>query len=258
MPAVNFLCPDGKTVPIEDCFKSCPNRCMSLPTLHKVGAQREWKGTVSTTQSLGGTRMEYLKITEEYTIDPDDFAFALLGTRVHERLDAVAKKLEMISEEKLTGEVSGIIDLLVPSNGGFELWDYKTSGSYKIANALSLTKEPAHIKDWELQLNQYRLLLSDLGFDINRMVIQAIARDGGTWISKKYGITRKINLIEIQRLDDDYVRDYFKAKRDGLLHYLKDEVLPPMCDYDERWANSRCLKFCPVVEFCPEGRAMKK
>jgi len=258
MPATQFICPDKTKIPIADCLAGCPNRCMSLPTLNRVAEQREWKGKPSTTQLISGTRLEYLKITKDYAVDPDDFAFALLGTRVHERLDKVAQKLKMISEQKLKGEVSGIIDLLVPDNGGFELWDYKTSGSYKIANALGLTTKAVQIKDWELQLNHYRLLLQDAGFNITRQVIQAIARDGGTYISKKYGINRKINLIEIQRLDDNYVRDYFNNKKAALLKALKDGVMPPMCDYDERWGNRRCMGYCPVVEYCPEGRAMTK
>ena len=258
MPMTHFICPDGNTTSIADCLAGCPRRCMSLPTLNRVAQQRPWNGTPSTTQLIDGTRLAYLKIVKDYTIDPDDYTFTLLGSRVHERLDVVAKALELISEEKLKGEVTGVIDLLVPANGGFELWDYKTSGSYKIANALGLTSEPVHIKDWELQINCYRLLLQDVGFDINRQVIQAIARDGGTWISKKYGITRKINLIEIQFLDDDYVRRYFEAKKEALLSALEDGALPPMCDYDERWANRRCTGYCPVAEYCPEGRAMKK
>jgi hypothetical protein len=260
MPLTHFICPSGDKVAIADCLKSCPDRCMSLPTLQAIGGdKRIWNGKASTTQLLNGTRYSYLEITKDYAVSPDEYAFALIGTRHHKILDEVAKKLGMISEKKLEGtEVSGILDLLVPdNNGGFELWDIKTSGSYKIANALGLTKEPVHIKDWELQLNNYRLMLEGLDFKITKMFIQATARDGGLASSKRLGITRKINKIEIQRLDDDYVACYFASKNKALLNALQSGTLPPMCDYDERWANNKCLGYCPVVEFCPEGLKMK-
>jgi rubrerythrin len=86
---------------------------MSLPTLKAIAdGERVWSGQASTTQLLKGTRQAYLEITQDYAVSPDEYAFALIGTRHHKILDAVAKKLDMISEKKLDGEVSGILDLL--------------------------------------------------------------------------------------------------------------------------------------------------
>jgi len=71
----------------------------------------------STTELLNGTRLSFLKLTKPYTVDPMERAFALLGTRHHQRLEAVARKLNVLSEEKLKGEISGILDLLEPDEG---------------------------------------------------------------------------------------------------------------------------------------------
>ncbi len=260
MPLTQFICPNQCRMNITNCLASCIDRCMSLPTLKAIAdGERVWSGRASTTQLLKGTRQAYLEITQDYAVSPDEYAFALIGTRHHKILDTVAKTLDMISEKKLDGEVSGILDLLVSdNNGGFEPWDYKTSGSYKIANALKLTKEAPHLRDWELQINHYRIMLEAVGFKITRQVVQATARDGGLASSKRLGITRKINVIEIQRLDDDdEVVNYFTSKNNALQSALKDGVIPPMCDYEERWANRKCSGYCTVVDYCPEGLKMK-
>lgn len=260
MPLTHYFCPDNKKVAIKDCLASCPNRCMSLPTLQYIAdGERPFNGVFSTTQLLNGTRYSYLTITKEYAQSPDNYAFALLGTRHHKKLESVAKRLEMTAEKYLDGDIKGILDLLVEDGkGGYELWDYKTSGSYKIANALGLTREAVHIQDWELQLNNYRIELERLGLPISRMVIQATARDGGTFTARRYGIFKNIHLIEIKRLDDELVIGYFADKKATLQRHLTEKALPPMCSYDERWANNKCLRYCPVVEFCPEGAAMAK
>ena len=118
MPLKYYQCPTGERILAEECLTKCQQlegRCASLPYLHHIiSHQRIWSGVPSTTQCLNGTRLEYLKITEDYTLDPDDHAYAVLGTRHHERLQAVADKLGMTAEMKLSGEVSGILDLLEP------------------------------------------------------------------------------------------------------------------------------------------------
>ena len=197
-PLKYFYCPDGQQVEIKDCLAKCQHqdgRCLSLPTLMDIADVREWKGVPSTTMLLNGVRLSYLEIVQDYAVFPTERAFALLGTRHHRRLEKIADKLNVLPEEKLQGEVSGILDLLVPDEmvdyEVYQLWDYKTSGSYKVAKALGLVshKEPhptetyktsgkwgkagdpkmitvfeidptaIDMDDWILQLNNYRLLI---------------------------------------------------------------------------------------------------
>jgi len=54
-----------------------------------MSRRREWKGKISATQGLNGTRMEYLKLTHEYSEKPTDRAFALLGTFHHLKMQGV-------------------------------------------------------------------------------------------------------------------------------------------------------------------------
>lgn len=293
MPVKYFSCPAGDKVPTEECFNKCPRpegRCLSLPFLMRAGENRPWRGKPSTTQLINGTRIAYLQILYDYTIDPQSMAFAVLGTRMHEKFDEIAKKINALSEEKLTGEVSGILDLLVPDQTTdidcYELWDYKSWGSFKTAMALGLVGEkvidpsgakyqkagkgfkagdPKMITQWsrsleavdmydaELQLNNYRIKIEELGFPVSKMYIQATVRDGGCISAKTRGVTALAYKIEVKRLDDEFTREYFKSKREALITALDTMQLPNVCNAKESWDGRRCKGFCSVVFWCPEG-----
>ena len=298
MPLTEFICPGGNRVSITQCRQKCSRpegRCLSLPTLIAIADRRPWTGKPSTTQLLNGTRLTYLEITTNYAVDPFDRAFALLGTVHHRRLEVVAQKLNALAEEKLDAEVTGILDLLVPDESAekeaYELWDYKTSGSFKVAKALGMVgkkvpdpsgaryeksgswgkagdpkmitvweREPAaaDMWDWELQLNKYRVEIEIIGFPISRMFIQATVRDGGTMVANNRGITDNIIVIPVKRLDDSYVKEYYRAKREALLTALEKKELPPPCDSRESWGGKRCRSYCDVWEFCDVGRKARQ
>lgn len=270
MPLTMFKCPDGKTRTTKGCLERCPRlegRCLSLPALHDIGWQREWTGEASTTMLLNPTRLEYLKLTCDYAIDPTDRAFALLGTRHHKRLELVAQKIEgLIAEKKLDSDDvqkhSGILDLLEPDElqeGYYKLIDHKSWGSYAVAKILGRGNNGEYERTQAaLQLNDYRLKAEKLSFKISRLMIQATVRDGGTFIAKKNNVPEKMLMIPIERLDDEFVVSYFSDKNKALMDALKNKELPPMCDYEGRWANRRCKGYCDVASFCPEGRAMNK
>jgi len=264
MPLTNFRCSDGVTRPIAECWQKCPlptGRCLSLPTLHTIGQTREYKGTFSTTQLLNPTRMEYLQITHPFSVDPFDQAFALLGTRHHGRLEDVAKKIEGLeSELALKGEVSGILDLLEPINGTdtYRCIDYKCFGSYAVAKLLDKKDGGEYDRHkLALQMNNYRVMATELGFNIVELKAQITVRDGGTFSAKNNGIDRNLYLLSVDILPDDEVREYFLTKAYALNCALttgKSEL----CDYDERWGGRRCKGYCSIVQWCPEGAKVNK
>lgn len=293
MPLKYFDCPDGVRRPVEQCLDKCPRpegRCVSLPTLISISRQREWTGKPSTTQLINGTRLAYLQLTCDYAVQPKDRAFALLGTRHHMRLEKVAEKVNVLAEEKLGGEDTGILDLLAPDETvdyeAYELWDYKTWGSFKVAKALGLVarkipepngecyktsgkwgkagdpkmvtvfdEDPTEVDMWEVeyQMNNYRLKIEDVGFPVSRMFIQATVRDGGTIVAANRGISENIYKIPVRRLADDQVREYFRVKRENLLNALESLTVPTPCNNAETWNGRRCQGFCDVAEFCDVG-----
>ncbi|GAI25908.1 unnamed protein product, partial [marine sediment metagenome] len=87
-----------------------------------MARQRLWTGKPSTTQLINGTRLELLKITTDYFIDPQKLAFALLGTKHHEDLEDA----DFLVEEKLEDkDMTGIMDFWDDQEE--TLYDYKTS-----------------------------------------------------------------------------------------------------------------------------------
>ena len=307
-PFISFNCPGTEhIVPIKQCLKECQHprpikiygqiACLSTPTLAKIAEQRTWQGKPSTTQCISGTREAYLTIVEDFAINPHDRAFSLTGTMHHARLEAVAKRYDFneLSEEFLDGEVTGVIDRLVPDRdkgSSYELWDYKNIGSYKIAKAMGIVavgmkddpsgevykttskygakgtvkqikvfgedEAQADMWDYELPLNHYRIKMEELGFPVSKMIMQAMARDFGLAVAKSRGITSQFYLMPVKRMDDKDVIVYFTQKANALLHYLDAVELPPMCSERERWDGRKCQGYCDVVQFCPEGLAIKK
>lgn len=279
-----FICPDKSRVPVSQCLEHCDHRCLSLPTLQLISSVRPWKGKASTTQCLNGTRYSYLQIVKDYAVDPFQSAFALLGTNHHRRLEQVAQKMNVLSEEKLSEEVTGIMDLLEPDGDEYILTDYKTWGSFKVALTLGVASrkvpdpsgalykqdskygkkgEPKQIDEFyvdpqkadtfetDMQLNNYRIMLEGCGFPIKSMRIQATVRDGGTLSAKDRGITQNIIMIPVQRIDDNIVTSYFTAKNKLLIEALEQKKLPPPCSPREQWGGRKCKGYCDVSEFCP-------
>lgn len=289
----HFICPDGQRRPISECLQGCPRpegECLALPYLIQIADRRPWTGKPSTTQLINGTRLAFLEITQNYAVDPFERAFAALGTRHHHRFKEIAKKLNVLSEEKLEGEVTGILDLLVPDRQvtyeAYRLYDYKTAGSFKVAKALGLVgrkipnlggevyktsgkwgkagdpkmvtvfdQDPKAVDmwDWELQNNNYRIMVEACGFPISEMFNQVTVRDGGTMVAQNRGIVKNIYLIPIKRLPDDEVKAYFRNKRLALLHFLSKQTVPPPCTAKESWDGRRCDGFCDLWEFCDVG-----
>ena len=259
MPLRFFLCPDGIKREIATALISALDLkgVVSLPTLHELSYGREWKGKPSTTQLLNPTRMEYLKITKDYAITPQERAFALLGTQHHHRLDIIAKKIEELeSEKKLSDDINtGILDLLEPDNGKWILTDYKTWGSFAVKKILDTTSyERLHNS---LQLNDYRLKVESLGFVISKMRWQITVRDGGTFTAKNNGIEDKMPMIEADWLDDDFVTTYFYDKSKALLTALDKNETHDLCPFEERYKAIRSFKKAQSGEDEEEERKAK-
>ena len=286
MPLTRYICPDGQQIKIASCYEKCRMgmRCATLPALLSIGRQRPWTGTPSTTQLIKGTREAFLEITKEYAASPDSFAFAFIGTKAHARLEK-NEAINHLMEERLEEDgISGMFDLYGEEEGIRTLADSKVSGSYRIARAIGLKEveeevpgevfrsgprkgQPKTVKkivqgepdlgEWALQINHYRQLLESKGFPVDRMILQAIVRDGGTYLAKKRGVTRNIYLIDVPPLADAVVTDFFHAKRDALLSALDMDTIPPICSEDERWQDRKCAEYCRVAEFCDHGQAIK-
>jgi hypothetical protein len=292
---IGFYCPDGEKILHEDCFKKCRmrRRCLTLPTLMKIGYKKEWSGRVSTTECLRGTMELFLRYTHDYYVKPKWFAFMLLGTSHHSLLEESAKKkvAESLSEERFERESdadnTGIADLLEPDEedpNSYVLTDYKTWGSYSLAKALGICKgevpDPEGVPyksgprkgqprmmdvididpskadnlDTELQMNKYRIKFERAGFPVSRLQVQATVRDGNTRIARDRGVMDTMYLIEINKMPDKDVEDYFLRKTLAIQKAMKDGEWHEVCTERERWEGMKCEGdgYCPVREHCPQ------
>jgi len=293
MPLTHFICPDKAEIAIKDCLASCRmgGRCVSKPTLILMSRQRAWKGKISATQALNGTRLEYLKIKYDYAEAPVSRAFALLGTIHHAKLEGMEVP-EALMEERLEDEIGhGTFDYYDPAEKA--LYDYKTAGSYKINRVLGKKKitidvetgeiyktgarkgEPKTRKehtwsmvepdtfDWQMQCSRYAWMLIDMGFPVEKIYVQATVRDFTKQTARQYGLDRQIYIIQLDVLPKDVVENFYRTRQAELAGYLSLGVIPPPCEPKERWADDditdnttpgrRCIGFCPVWSHCDLG-----
>jgi len=274
-----FECPDGQTIEIESCLENCrmANRCLSIATLRLISEQRDWTGTPSTTQLLQGTREAYLKIIHnDLIMKPKAQLFRILGTKSHLSLEKFTEN--ELSEVRLEDENStGAFDLYDPATK--TLYDYKTWGSFKVAAALGIKmidvetgevyktgakkgqpktrKEISYgqpdMRETELQLNDYRMKLEASGFPVEQIIVEAIVRDGGTYVASGRGITENGYLIPVAILPDEEVKAYFTAKAEALKHALETNTMPPECTDEECWDGRKCTGYCDVACKCDKG-----
>ena len=287
MPATKFICPSGQRVRITECLRSCPKRCMFLPTLRAVANSLDRNITEPTvTELIAGTRETYLKKTSAYAVDPASVLYALQGQAIHS-INEVNTQGAILSEERLKDEItSGQFDLfgkILDSDDGV-LGDLKITSSFKLMKALGIYKVKVDtgevyksglkkgqskfktelrydgvrdLLDWAIQLNYYRMLLEASGFNVSRMYVQAICRDSSLRIAAERGIDKTVYLIPINKISDHWLNRYFQHKAKILRSAIATKTLPPICSFRERWGNRKCLDYCSARENCPYSQKLQ-
>jgi hypothetical protein len=165
-------------------------------------------------------------------------------------------------------------DVPVLGEDGVQL-RYKTGqkkGKLKTRKERRVDPKLADVRDWALQLNNYRVGIErgeilqgpdgrfyakatapkgSKKIKIHAIRVQALVRDGGTVVAISRGVERNVYLIDIPKVPDQDIKDYFKRKRDDLLQAMKDGHWETPCNDLERWNDRKCTDFCNVKRFCP-------
>jgi hypothetical protein len=246
-------------------------RCLTLATLTSIvqDNSHEWDGVPHVTGLMNGTMLEFLKIVEDYAINPRSLAYALLGTSHHVYLEQHAGVggemtlyLGPISDPLIQGRTDDIRpDEFTP---GYVITDYKTYGSYRVGLVLGLEKgmtgkwvpnpAKAEIQDLTLQLNCYRIMAEQqLGIEVTRLQVQITVRDGGIKAAVDRGITEPVYVLDIPIVEDSYILGYFLTKRTKLIEALDRGSVEDICTWEERWQDRRCKSYCEVAGLCPHG-----
>lgn len=285
MGAIGFICPDNEVITFKRCLKKCrmSERCMSKATLKAMSDQRPDERPPSTTELLSGTCEAYLKRTEQYYIDPQDRAFAIMGTIHHLNLENQEVGEEILKEEKLKGlDITGILDYYDTESK--TLIDYKNTGSYKASKVLGLRfkmisdptgaryvksgkwgragtlkkvksfyedESTSDFGDWLFQVNMYRYLLEIKGYEVKAMKLQMNVRDANTITAFSRGVKKNIYFVDIPFVDNEIILPYFTEKRDRLVEHLASRTIPEKCNEEETWNGKKCEKYCEVRTLCP-------
>jgi len=140
MPAIGFKYPEGDKIIFEDIL-GIENKLdvermgIYTPALREMAKVRESDRKPSVTELLNGTCQAYLERTRDYYIDPQEQAFALLGTTHHKVLEENASESDAEQEVELWG-ITGIADLYDSKTKN--LVDYKSTGAFKASKVLGL------------------------------------------------------------------------------------------------------------------------
>jgi hypothetical protein len=290
MPWEFFECPDGEKIKIEACCEKggcrMTERCVSRPTCILFSrSRRAWKGKISTTQALNGTRLAYLQIVTPFSERPCDRAFALLGTfhhMKHQKLDLPDALMEEGLEDS---DSTGIFDFYEEEDGVHEMLDYKTAGAWKIVRLQGKYKidvptgeffksgprkgqektrtewglrEPDDF-DLRMQCSRYAWMMRDMGYKVDRYKAQFTIRDFMQSTAKNSGLDRQIYMFPVTLFDRETVVSFYQARNKALCEAVEKKEMPPVCSEHERWRNDkgvdvRCARFCPVWTACDWGR----
>jgi len=116
---------------------------------------------------------------------------------------------------------------------------------------------PQEADNWEAeyQLNNYRIKIEAKfpGFEISKLQVQVLVRDGGLQVARQRGITRRSMLIPVKIMDNDEVLSYFDRKKHDLDFALETMQWTTPCSAAECWDGVRCRDYCEVAMYCPKG-----
>lgn len=270
----NFRCPNGEIVMVNQCLHGCNHPCLAPSTRIFASKTRSWDGkTFSVTQLIQPTLLSYLKLTAPETIAPMDCLQAGMGTAAHALLEG-CMPWNCIGEFRMvddTGRITGQPDLVDLKHR--ILYDYKFVSAYSLAMMLGYERKGYYHefkrgkrkgqKEWRYKLepggkpdyhgydkqqNMYRILLKQNGIQIDKMILQAMAKEPDSQL-KQLRLDRRAYLIEIPKYDDDEMLAWFYDRYDKLMTAMQTKTLPPKCE--ETWDGRRCENYCSVNMHCP-------
>ena len=185
--------------------------------------------TLINPEQLETLRREHFDEIEE---DASDRIWLLLGNSVHAMLQNQDQDNALVEEHlempiDINGEewvVSGRSDLL--SDG--VLTDYKCTSVWSFILGDK--------KEWEAQLNLYRLLYHEIGFEVNKLQIVAILRD---WSKSSAKFKEDyppvpVHVQPIRLWSIDEARNYLHTRMIAHVQAIKHGI-PRGCSDEERW-----------------------
>lgn len=139
-------------------------------------------------------RIYFLKKNHWDKIEEDvsESLWRLLGQAVHAILERAEDK-QSIVEERIEAELDGIV-----ISGQMDILKSDTIEDYKTTSVWSIIYNPNGKDEWTKQLNIYKWLAHAKGFDIKKLIINAILRDHQSGKAKQDPTYPQIPFVSIE------------------------------------------------------------
>jgi len=191
---ITHLINDGKLIPKEN-WRQLLWR-YSPEYLESALRERVWNGKVSVTTCLRCPREYFLRQKFPHAIDPNDFAFAILGTKVHKELESENESIitEFASGIELEVDMTGIMDVVFGHNEEITLGDNKTWGSFAVAKNMGLRLEMREKMD-DHGLPLYYKKKSKYGAVGDPMMVKHFIPD--STLAENFDVTMQTNMYRL-------------------------------------------------------------
>lgn len=177
----------------------------------------------STTELIDSPRIAQLKRKhwDEIEENAEDMLWRFFGHISHEVL-ANTSDWNVLKEERMYAilenkTISGCPDLF----DGNKVTDYKITSIYKVKNGVD--------ESWEQQLNIYRYILVNNGWQPKELEIVAICRDAHVGDSK-------VVMLPVAMWDMAKAESYLRGR---IQAHTEAFITLPLCTEDERWYTER-------------------
>lgn len=234
-----FICPDGTEIACEACLAKCPHgkRCCPPAYLQGVSNNRPWLGEPSVTQLLQPPLKQYLQLTCDYAVRPDSRLPLFEGTSLHAALESSKTPTGIYEQRFSLWGITGCFDAFEPDEA--TLYDYK---KYACRTAYWSTKNK--VSDVVIQMNFYATCIEEhLQKEVKHLILAVFLKDYGDPSTMEFGFTSPIQMLNIQKLDREFLKGYLEPRRDALVLALQNKRCPRQCD--------KCFPNCEVRSVCP-------
>lgn len=191
---------------------------------------------------------------DSITEDVSERVWQLWGSAAHEVLYRATDREAVIAERRLFMDVEGWV-----VSGKADIYDKstKTITDYKTTSAWSVVFEPEGHKEWHEQLNLYRLLFAENGYEVDRLQLVLILRD---WSEKDLQRSKRgypalpIHIINVPVWEMPFARIFLENRVKA--HQEAREGRYGPCSDEDRWMKDgvpvRCQRYCKVAPFCAQ------
>lgn len=201
-------------------------------------------------------QMLYLQKHHDYEIEVENIIKALIGTAFHDFMEhqTLSDPNDYVVEERYYKEINGVmisgqIDMYHKSKQ--TLWDYKTSGMYKI-NKMLHGELKVEAKDWMMQTNCYRFLSGLPCSSIKILAVMTDFKKNNTYRIKNNPVVFDIPLVKLDQIEKWLFNRVGKIKR------MFETNKYPECTLEETWNGIRCKDWCEVSQFCSQNQKTSK